>query len=165
MQNSTYATKSCTVELYAEKSFRNLVKSNRNQIIFTIFRLIWNQTDVHSVPNQRENGKYNLISLWSNKISLCESLYGWIRCWVSMQNILAEKRVLFSCQIMRIINDRVYNFPFIYEINGFFFNSRWAGDCEYNHTLSSYFGMKTNLVSLRKYFACIPNIQLNRARF
>ena len=26
-----------------EKSFRNLIKSNRNQIAFTIFRLIWNK--------------------------------------------------------------------------------------------------------------------------
>ena len=33
--------------------------------------LIWNQTDVRLVPNQSENGKYNLISVWFNKISLC----------------------------------------------------------------------------------------------
>ena len=31
---------------HAEKSFRNLIISYRNQIVFTIFRLIWNQTDV-----------------------------------------------------------------------------------------------------------------------
>ena len=30
-----------------EKSFRNLVKSTRNQIVFTIFRLLWNQKNVH----------------------------------------------------------------------------------------------------------------------
>ena len=41
----------------AEKSFRNRIESNRNQIVFTIFRLIWNQTDVRLVPNQSENGK------------------------------------------------------------------------------------------------------------
>ena len=28
-----------------EKSFRNLIKSTWNQIVFTIFQLIWNQTD------------------------------------------------------------------------------------------------------------------------
>ena len=28
--------------LHTEKYFRNLIKSNRNQIGFTIFRLIWN---------------------------------------------------------------------------------------------------------------------------
>ena len=49
-----------------QKSFRNLIKSNRNQIVFTIFRLIWNQTDVRLVPNQSANGKYNLISVWFN---------------------------------------------------------------------------------------------------
>ena len=53
----------------AEKSFRNLSKSNRNQIVFTIFRLIWNQTDVRLVPNQSKNGKYNLISGWFEKKS------------------------------------------------------------------------------------------------
>ena len=31
-----------------EKSFRNLIKSDRNQIVFTIFRMIWNQTAVRT---------------------------------------------------------------------------------------------------------------------
>ena len=30
---------------YREHSFRNLIKATRNLIVFTIFRLIWNQTD------------------------------------------------------------------------------------------------------------------------
>ena len=47
----------------AEESFPNLVKSNLNQIVFTMHRLIWNKTDVRLVPNQLENGKYNLISV------------------------------------------------------------------------------------------------------
>ena len=34
-------------------------------------RLIWNQTDIRLIPNQSENGKYNLISGWCNKISQC----------------------------------------------------------------------------------------------
>ena len=49
-------------EIHTEKSFRNLIQSNQNQIIFTIFSLIRNQTDVRLVPNQPKNGKYNLIS-------------------------------------------------------------------------------------------------------
>ena len=49
------------VRTHTGKSFRNLIKSNRNQILYTIFQLIWNQTDVRLVPNQSENGKYNLI--------------------------------------------------------------------------------------------------------
>ena len=56
---------------HTEKSFRNLIKSTRNQIVFTIFRLIWIQTDVRLDPNQSEDGNYNLISGWFNKISLC----------------------------------------------------------------------------------------------
>ena len=47
-------------DLHTEKYFRNLIKSTMNQIVFTIFRLIWIQTDVHLDPNQSEYGKYNL---------------------------------------------------------------------------------------------------------
>ena len=55
--------------LHTEKSFRNIKKSNRNQIVITIFRLNWNQTDFHLDLNRSENGEYNLISGWFNKIS------------------------------------------------------------------------------------------------
>ena len=41
-----------------EKSFPNLIKLNSNLIVFTMHRLIWNQTDVRMVPNQSENGAY-----------------------------------------------------------------------------------------------------------
>ena len=61
-------TRMAVTSWHTDKSFRIFLKSNRKQIVFTIFRLIWNQTDVRSVPNQSENGKYNLISVWFNKI-------------------------------------------------------------------------------------------------
>ena len=55
---------------HTENFFRNLIKSNRNQIVSTIFRLIWNTNGrVRLDPNQSENGNYNLISGWFNKIS------------------------------------------------------------------------------------------------
>ena len=38
------------------KSFRNLIKSNRNQIVFTMHRLIWNQTDGSTVSQKRKHG-------------------------------------------------------------------------------------------------------------
>jgi len=53
--------------------FETCIKSNRNLIVFTIFWLIWNQTDVRLVPNQSANGKYNLISVWFN--TCFETLY------------------------------------------------------------------------------------------
>ena len=56
---------------HTQKSFRNLVKSNRSLILFTIFRFIWNQPDLRLVPNQSENSKCNLISVWFNNISVC----------------------------------------------------------------------------------------------
>ena len=46
---------------YPEKSFRNLIESNRNQIVFTIFGLIWIETDVRLDLNYSEIGKYILI--------------------------------------------------------------------------------------------------------
>ena len=55
--------------LHTEKSCRNLIKSNRNQLEFTILQLIWNQTDVGLVPNQKENDKYYLNSVLFNYIS------------------------------------------------------------------------------------------------
>ena len=53
---------------HTEKSFRNLIKWTRIQIVYTIFRLIWNQTDVRLVPNRSDNDNYNLVSNWFNKI-------------------------------------------------------------------------------------------------
>ena len=65
------------LHLHTEKTFRNLIKSNRNQIVITIFRLIWNDTDVRLVPHLSQNGKYNLISVWFNKVSK-NFLYVWM---------------------------------------------------------------------------------------
>ena len=48
--------------LHTEKYFRNLIKSTRNQIVFIIFRLIWNTNGHYPFAVQSENGKYNLIS-------------------------------------------------------------------------------------------------------
>ena len=42
---------------HTEKCFRNLFKSNRNRIVFTMHWLIWYQTDVLLVPNQSEDVK------------------------------------------------------------------------------------------------------------
>ena len=55
--------------LHTENFFRNLNKSTRNQIVSTIIRLVWKQTNGGSVPNQSVHAKYNLISVWFNKIS------------------------------------------------------------------------------------------------
>ena len=35
--------------MHTEKSFQNLIKSNRNQIVYTIFGLIWNRKRTVSV--------------------------------------------------------------------------------------------------------------------
>ena len=72
------------------KTFRNFIKSNRNKIVYTILRLISNQTDVRLVPNQSTNGKYNLISVWFNKISkknLCvQQDLSPIKNWVALSS-------------------------------------------------------------------------------
>ena len=73
----------CYILLRTEKSFPNLIKSTRNQIVFTIFRLIWNSkwTCLFAIPNQSENDKYNLISVWFDKIPLCVRC-----CWMIVSN-------------------------------------------------------------------------------
>ena len=47
--------------IHAEKSTSYSGYINRNPIVLTIFRLIWNQTEILLVQYQSENGKYNLI--------------------------------------------------------------------------------------------------------
>ena len=69
-----FLVSNCTL-IYTQKSFRNLIDSNGNQIEFSIFRLIWNQTVVRLVPNQSLNDKFNLISVSFKKISLCVEVH------------------------------------------------------------------------------------------
>ena len=73
-QNDTFSREVKVAEtlraLRTEKSFPNLVKSTRNRIAFTMHRVIWNQTDDDRlVPNHSVISKYNLISVWFDKIS------------------------------------------------------------------------------------------------
>jgi len=86
--------------IHTEKSFRNLIKSTWNQIVFTIFRLIWFQTDVRLVPNQSVHGKYNLISGWFNKIFVCV----WIK-WAGwmVQKIEEKTRVENLTKVLDLI--------------------------------------------------------------
>ena len=79
-------------------------------IVFFIFSLIWNQTDVRLVPNQSENGKYNLISVSFNKVSkrlLC--VHAWVftmfcvgrinaLCWGNLSSMI-EVRLLERLQV------------------------------------------------------------------
>ena len=68
-----------------EKYFWNPVNPNRNQIVFTIFRLIWNQMDVSLDPKQLENGRtiwfrVGLIRFWkdfSGTIASHDTLWCW----------------------------------------------------------------------------------------
>ena len=55
-------------KVHTKKTFWNLVNSYPNQVVVTIFRLIWIQTGVCLDANQSENGNYNLISVRINKI-------------------------------------------------------------------------------------------------
>ena len=55
--------------VHTEKYFRNLVKSNRNQILFTIFPIdLELQAKFFLAPNHSENGKYNLILVWFTRL-------------------------------------------------------------------------------------------------
>ena len=62
-------------ELICNMWYRFMIVINQNLIVFTIFRLNWNQTVVRLVPNQWEVCDYNPNLVSSNKIqqeiSLC----------------------------------------------------------------------------------------------
>ena len=45
--------------IHTEKSFLNLVKSNQICIVITLFRLVWDQADLHLVSIQSEKCNYN----------------------------------------------------------------------------------------------------------
>ena len=60
-------------QIHTEKYFWNLVESNWNWIVITIFRLIWHQIEFSFVSNQSEksNYKYTIqIFVWFKKISV-----------------------------------------------------------------------------------------------
>ena len=95
MDKTAEPTRCCLMRQRTEKSLGNLIKSNRYQIVFTVFRLVWYQTDVSLVPNQSKNGKCNLISIWFNKISkiicLCEHNHlspGWDNYTLATQELV-----------------------------------------------------------------------------
>ena len=78
---------------------RNVIKSNRNQIVFTIFRLIWNQTDVRLVPNQP--GMVNTIRFRFDLIRFGKiSLRVWLHLIVDMsRDILKQIRAPKSTRL------------------------------------------------------------------
>ena len=107
--NSEHVSTHCN--MHTEKSFWNFIKSNQNQIIFTIFRLIWIQTDVRLVPNQSRSGKYNLISGRFNNISkifLCVCIPKTWQIYSSFMNefplniLSLAWRFFYACDILCI---------------------------------------------------------------
>ena len=48
----------CVVQVHTEKSFRNLIKSKPNKIVFTMHRLIWNRKRTLSVCCSKSTGKW-----------------------------------------------------------------------------------------------------------
>ena len=50
--------------VYSLNFYNDQTYDHPNQIVFTIMRLIWHQTDFRLVLNQSDNGKYNPISVF-----------------------------------------------------------------------------------------------------
>ena len=80
---------------HTEKYFRNLIESTQNQIVVTIFRLIWIQTDVHLDPNQSVNGNYNLISGLFKKIS---EIFPCVRGGNAYRVLGTDESILYACR-------------------------------------------------------------------
>ena len=78
--------------LLTEKSFRNLIKSNQNQIVWTIFRLIWNQADIVRLVSNQSNMyhrcmvntiwfRFDLMQFWKD-FSVCKLYYLFLSNWM-----------------------------------------------------------------------------------
>ena len=69
--------------VHTEKSFPNLIKLNRNHIVFTMHRLIWNQADVRLTSKQSEND----FSVCSDRVYLSSDnhipCYGFFFLYIS----------------------------------------------------------------------------------
>ena len=82
---------------HTQNFFQNLIESTQNPIVFTILRLILNQTDVRLVPNQSGNDKYILTSGWFNKIpNIFLYVYTFDGCCSSpVEKVLCMKLLFF----------------------------------------------------------------------
>ena len=86
---------------------RNLFSILLNQtklrlyILFTIFRLIWIQTKFCLIPNQLDNVKYNLISVWFNKIRKT-LLYDYY-CWNNAMKCVNLPRIEWLVRLMSLL--------------------------------------------------------------
>ena len=84
-----------SIPIYINRSYIN--SERKNVWITSHLRLIWNQTDVQLIPNESENGRYNLISVWINTISkrfLCALDFRLINpCAVRVHSIQMEVKV------------------------------------------------------------------------
>ena len=94
--------------LHTEKTFQNLIKSNWNQIVFTIFQYIWDQTVVRFVPNQSENDIYNLNSVW-----LIMILKRFICVYSTMVNML----FIFYLNVYVLIKIDIVIYIYVPELN------------------------------------------------
>ena len=89
------------LQLCRQKYFRILIKSNRNQIVFTIFRLIWNSKRTRPFVFQINRNMVNTIGFLFDLIRfLCVTTR-------------TEKCTCYSCQIKRN-QDCIYHFPFVF---------------------------------------------------
>ena len=106
--------------LHTYKSFRNLLKSNLNQIVFIIFRLIWHQMEFRSV--EKINHKIvNTIRFWFD------------RTRVSTWPLRTLRKLCFHFLSYWLGYDRGDSFPFNFEPSDISFGSEY--DCGYSFPL------------------------------
>ena len=77
---------------HRENFFLNLVESTRNQIVFNIFRSIWNQTDVRLVPNFFEFKKKKVMFGQTTYFKIITKCKG--KLWVPTSTSKSEKKTL-----------------------------------------------------------------------
>ena len=98
------------IEIHAEKYILYSCQLNRNQIVFTTFRLIWNQTELSFAPNKSEEGRYNHISvdLTRTEVDICVYMHALL--------LHGEKEVSDFVRLNSLCNC-VHNYSFLLELN------------------------------------------------
>ena len=102
----------CAVETdhtHRENLFKILLNQTAIRLYLPFSDRFWNQTDFCLVPNQLENGKYNLISVWFSNISKIFLCVYSFRIWKA-NKVQADLLLSKSAQVNSLVKMCMENY-------------------------------------------------------
>ena len=119
-----------------EKYSLNLVNSFQIRIVTTLFPLIFHRTEFFFAPNQSVHGKYNMISVWLNKLS--KSLFVFYILRVRKFG-LKKKIKLVTSNLNKLIHISMINYKIMFDTNNYlsqkYRNDSLKSSCWFPHEL------------------------------